>query len=177
MYRPALIVLCGCIATVSAQQPANPTFDVASIKRNKQAEADRAAVPVYVPVVPGRAQTLPGGLLRGRGMSVRELIRDAYSYRNRAQGDIVTPTTPTHNTAAATLVASAGRARGWAAVIAWTLQPPGHRTRKAVQKKGLASGRLDTWTGLPSRGGSLDRTCWNVHTSRSNCTGFPAKPV
>jgi hypothetical protein len=94
-----------------------------------------------------------------------------------AQGDIVTPTTPTHNTAAATLVASAGRARGWAAVIAWTLQPPGHRTRKAVQKKGLASGRLDTWTGLPSRGGSLDRTCWNVHTSRSNCTGFPAKPV
>jgi uncharacterized protein (TIGR03435 family) len=89
MYRPALLVLCGCIATVSAQQPANPTFDVASIKRNKQAEADRAAVPVYVPVVPGRAQTLPGGLLRGRGMSVRELIRDAYGYRNRAQGDIV----------------------------------------------------------------------------------------
>jgi len=89
MYRPALIVLCGCIATVAAQQPANPTFDVASIKRNKQAEADRAAVPVYVPVVPGRAQTLPGGLLRGRGMSVRELIRDAYGYRNRAQGDIV----------------------------------------------------------------------------------------
>jgi uncharacterized protein (TIGR03435 family) len=89
MYRPALLVLCGCIATLSAQQPANPTFDVASIKRNKQAEADRAAVPVYVPVVPGRAQTLPGGLLRGRGMSVRELIRDAYGYRNRAQGDIV----------------------------------------------------------------------------------------
>ncbi len=34
-----------------------------------------------------------------------------------AQGDIVTPTTPTHNTAVATVVASAGRARGWAPII------------------------------------------------------------
>lgn len=76
----------------AAPQPAampNVKFEVASIKRNKDAEAQRAAVPVYVPVVPGRAQTLPGGLVRGVGMSVRELVRDAYGYRNRAHGEIV----------------------------------------------------------------------------------------
>lgn len=74
-----------------ATQPVLPDvrFEVASIKRNKDAEAQRAAVPIYVPVVPGRAQTLPGGLVRGLGMSVRELIRDAYGYRNRAHGEIV----------------------------------------------------------------------------------------
>jgi uncharacterized protein (TIGR03435 family) len=63
-------------------------FEVASLKRNKEAEAQRGSVPIYVPVVPGRAQTLPGGLVRGIGMSVRELIRDAYGYRNRAHGEI-----------------------------------------------------------------------------------------
>ena len=75
----------------TAQTPAasNVTFEVASIKRNPQAEADRLGIPVYIPQVPGRAQTLRGGLLRGRGMTVRELIRDAYGYRNRAHGEIV----------------------------------------------------------------------------------------
>ena len=75
----------------AAQTPAtsNTTFDVASIKRNKQAEAERSAIPPNIPVVPGRAQTLPGGLLRGRGMTVRELIRDAYGYRNRARSEVV----------------------------------------------------------------------------------------
>jgi bla regulator protein blaR1 len=74
----------------AATEPVLPDvrFEVASIKRNKEAEAQRAAVPIYVPVVPGRAQTLPGGLVRGIGMSVRELIRDAYGYRNRAHGEI-----------------------------------------------------------------------------------------
>ena len=67
----------------------NVRFEVASIKRNKQAEEERAAVPAYVPVVPGRSQTLPGGRLRGPGMTVREFIRDAYGYRNRAHGEIV----------------------------------------------------------------------------------------
>jgi uncharacterized protein (TIGR03435 family) len=74
-----------------ATQPVMPDvrFEVASIRRNMEAEAQRAAVPVYVPVIPGRAQTLPGGLVRGIGMSVRELVRDAYGYRNRAHGEIV----------------------------------------------------------------------------------------
>jgi uncharacterized protein (TIGR03435 family) len=70
-------------------RPSNPTFEVASIKRNKEVEAARAGINPNVPTTPGRAQTLPGGRLLGRGMTVRELIRDAYGYRNRAQGDIV----------------------------------------------------------------------------------------
>ena len=73
--------------------PAAPTtdvrFEVASIRRNKAGEAERAAVPAYVPMVPGRAQTLPGGRLRGPNMSVREIIRDAYGHRNRPQSEIV----------------------------------------------------------------------------------------
>ena len=74
-----------------ATQPVMPDvrFEVASIKRNRQGEADRAAVPAYFPVTPGRAQTLPGGRLRGPNMSVKELIRDAYGYRNRAHGEVL----------------------------------------------------------------------------------------
>jgi uncharacterized protein (TIGR03435 family) len=77
-------------ATASAGVPTpNVRFDVASIRRNKEVEAARAGINPNVPTVPGRAQSLPGGRLLGRGMTVRELIRDAYGYRNRAQGDIV----------------------------------------------------------------------------------------
>ena len=47
-------------------------FEVASIKRNTDAEAARAAVPAFVPVVPGRSQTPPGGRLRRPAMTVRE---------------------------------------------------------------------------------------------------------
>jgi uncharacterized protein (TIGR03435 family) len=103
--RPAMILgllaLGGASLHLQAQTPAPPspaapaaaapnvTFEVASIKRNTQAEADRAGIPAYVPMVPGRAQTLRGGLLRGRGMTVRELIRDAYGYRNRPHSEVV----------------------------------------------------------------------------------------
>jgi uncharacterized protein (TIGR03435 family) len=76
-------------AAAQSSAASSVTFELASIKRNKEAEAERLAIPVYVPTVPGRAQTLPGGLLRGRGMTVRELIRDAYGYRNRAHSEIV----------------------------------------------------------------------------------------
>jgi hypothetical protein len=69
--------------------PADVRFELASIRRNLEAEQQRAAIPIYVPVIPGRAQTLPKGVLRGRGMSVRELIRDAYGYRNRAHSEIL----------------------------------------------------------------------------------------
>jgi uncharacterized protein (TIGR03435 family) len=73
------------------QTPAteNVRFEVASVKRNLQGEAERAALPAFVPVFPGRSQTLPGGRLRGPNMSVREIIRDAYGYRNRPNGEIV----------------------------------------------------------------------------------------
>src|SRR5688572_25154645 len=78
------------IGGVAAQTPVpDVRFDLASIRRNLQAEADRQALPANFPATPGRAQTLPGGLLRARGLSVRELIRDAYGYRNRAHSEIV----------------------------------------------------------------------------------------
>ena len=84
-----------------AQAPTQPTaaaqaattssvrFEVASIKRNLQGEAERAALPAFATPFPGRSQTLPGGRLRGPNMSVREIIRDAYGYRNRPNGEIV----------------------------------------------------------------------------------------
>src|SRR5688572_21137620 len=96
-----LLALCGAAEQLHAQSPAQApvaaqtpamlsvTFDVASIKRNKQAEADRAAIPPNVTVYAQRSQTLPGGRFLGRGMSARELIRDAYGYRNRPESDIV----------------------------------------------------------------------------------------
>ena len=96
-----LLALGAASLQVQAQAPAQPpaaapaaatpnvTFEVASIKRNKEVEAERATIHPNIPTVPGRAQTRPGGVLLGRGMTVRELIRDAYGYRNRAQGDIV----------------------------------------------------------------------------------------
>lgn len=78
-------------APAPAQTPetSSVTFEVASIKRNREVEAQRLAINPNIPTVPGRAQTRPGGVLMGRGMTVRELIRDAYGYRNRAHGDIV----------------------------------------------------------------------------------------
>jgi uncharacterized protein (TIGR03435 family) len=102
--RLAAAVLFGALALDSAltllqAQAAQPaaaptpapavTFDVASIKRNKEAEVERQGIPPNIPQVPGRAQTLPGGLLKARGLTVRELIRDAYGYRNRARSEIV----------------------------------------------------------------------------------------
>jgi len=76
-------------AAAPAPATANITLDVVSIRRNKEAEAERASIPAGFPVTPGRSQTLPGRVLRGRGMTVRELIRDAYGYRNRAHGEVV----------------------------------------------------------------------------------------
>jgi len=96
-----LLALGGSSLRVQAQAPAQPpaavqtpatpsvTFEVASIKRNKQVEAERLSIPLNIPQIPGRAQTLRGGLLRARGMTVRELIRDAYGYRNRARSEVV----------------------------------------------------------------------------------------
>lgn len=95
------LLLLGAAVQIQAQAPgqqpdaaqtgatSNVPFEFASIKRNKLVEAERLAIPPNVPVVPGRAQTLRGGYLRGRGMTVRELIRDAYGYRNREQSALV----------------------------------------------------------------------------------------
>src|SRR5262245_42119682 len=77
------------LAPAQADATSNVRFEVASIRRNLQGEAERAALPAFATPVPGRSQTLPGGRLRGPNMSVREIIRDAYGYRNRPNGEIV----------------------------------------------------------------------------------------
>jgi uncharacterized protein (TIGR03435 family) len=95
-----LLALDGAPVPVRAQTPARPSaaaagptaseiFDVVSIRRNKEAEDERRGIPPNVPLTPARAQTLPGGILRGRGMTVRELIRDAYGHRNRARSEMI----------------------------------------------------------------------------------------
>jgi uncharacterized protein (TIGR03435 family) len=76
-------------AAVADATTAKDIFDVVSIRRNKEAEDEVRGIPPYVPLTPARAQTLPGGILRGRGMTVRELIRDAYGHRNRARSEMI----------------------------------------------------------------------------------------
>lgn len=98
----AVMTLSGLLAPngtpvgLGAQTPAAPaqagtpvTIELASIRRNKQAEDERRGIPPYIPMTPGRSQTLRGRVLRGRGMTVRELIRDAYGFRNRARSEVV----------------------------------------------------------------------------------------
>jgi uncharacterized protein (TIGR03435 family) len=67
-------------------------FDTASVRRNTVAEVEREAtdrISAGVARPPGRARTLPGGVVLGQAMTLRELIRDAYGYRNRASSDVV----------------------------------------------------------------------------------------
>jgi len=73
----------------TTQAPANLAIEVASVKRNKEIEDQRKSIDPTIPQVPGRAQTLRGGNIVGRGMTVKELIRDAYGFRNRARGEVV----------------------------------------------------------------------------------------
>jgi uncharacterized protein (TIGR03435 family) len=100
----ALFALNAATLQVQAQTPVPPpataqipltsgqAFEVASIHRNKDDEERRAVILQRDPnaaIPPGRAQTLPGSSFLGRGMTVRELIRDAYGYRNRPAADVV----------------------------------------------------------------------------------------
>jgi len=92
MLLVALFGLFALSAPAAAQAPSDQTFEVASIHRNKDVEEQRAIIlqrDPNAPIPPGRAQTLPGGNFVGRGMTVRELIRDAYGYRNRPAADVV----------------------------------------------------------------------------------------
>jgi hypothetical protein len=68
-----LLVLAPVQPPVAAQVAAAPavTFDAAMFKRNKEVENQRASVNPNIPQIPGRAQTLRGGNLVGRGMTVR----------------------------------------------------------------------------------------------------------
>ncbi len=82
------------MSIVRAQSAAAPTgaadaaFDVVSIKRNKEAEEEREELRGNVAVAPSQMIVQPGGVLRGEGISLMELIRDAYDFRLRPKGDI-----------------------------------------------------------------------------------------
>ena len=76
---------------VQAPAPTGDAFELATFYRNIEAEQARAAAVAAAPGVarpPGRATTQRGGTLNGRAMTVRELIRDAYGFRNRALSDV-----------------------------------------------------------------------------------------
>lgn len=62
--------------------------EVASIRRNKEIESFRASLPPNRPVPPSRLVVTPGGTLRGTGISLNELIREAYGYVNRPSDDV-----------------------------------------------------------------------------------------
>ena len=62
--------------------------EVATIHRNKDAETVRASIPLNAPVGPVRMQMLPGGTLRATGISLGEMVREAYGYTQRPAGDV-----------------------------------------------------------------------------------------
>lgn len=85
------VVIVGSVALLAAQKVSNPAVaavDVASIRRNTEAEAQRAAFPPNQPVAPGRLLVMPGGTLRADGISLVELIREGYGYVNRPSNDV-----------------------------------------------------------------------------------------
>jgi uncharacterized protein (TIGR03435 family) len=79
-------------APPQAASAAGVTFEVASIRRNKDEEERRTTILLKdpnAPIAPGRAVTRPGGNFEGLRMSVREMIRDAYGYRNKPAADVI----------------------------------------------------------------------------------------
>ena len=80
------------LALVGAQNTATSAdgFQGVAISRNKDAEARSArdAAP-GVPRLPRSTRTDAHGFLRAEGLTVRELIRDAYGFRERAANDVV----------------------------------------------------------------------------------------
>jgi uncharacterized protein (TIGR03435 family) len=89
-----------CVSATVFLQPASRAqssgvaainVEVASIKRNKDAEAERSAAGPGAAIGPTRLQVLPGGRIIGRGISGMELIREGYGYIRRAASDITGP--------------------------------------------------------------------------------------
>lgn len=77
------------IQSASSLPAANTqTFDVASIRRNRAAEEERVDARDNVALPPAQMAAQPGGALVGNGISLLELIRDAYDFRLRPRSDI-----------------------------------------------------------------------------------------
>jgi uncharacterized protein (TIGR03435 family) len=89
MSRLLVILAIASVAVAEAQQPsANIQFDVASIRRNTPEEQRRASVPPGVILPPSQSGVMPGPRLVAVGITLRELIRDAYGYQRRPQSDV-----------------------------------------------------------------------------------------
>jgi uncharacterized protein (TIGR03435 family) len=87
-----VVALAVSAIAVPAQTPVGgPKVEVATIHRNKDSEAGRAAAPPGTPIPPARVLVLPGGRLNAMGISTMELIRDAYGYTNRPASDVTGP--------------------------------------------------------------------------------------
>ncbi len=81
-----LTIVAAVLAALLGGQSAK--VDVATVKRNKEAEAFRASVSPNTPVGPARMGMLPGGRLMADGISTMELIREGYGYVRRPNGDV-----------------------------------------------------------------------------------------
>jgi uncharacterized protein (TIGR03435 family) len=68
-----------------------PKVEVATIRRNKEIEGTRAALPANVPQGPASIAVLPGGRLTATGISAMELIREAYGYSRRPPSNVTGP--------------------------------------------------------------------------------------
>src|SRR5258706_1965413 len=81
----ALLWIAGVAGTVAQNRPG---FDVVSIRRDADAENQRANLPAGVIPAPVRPQVMPGGRLVASGISAMELIREAYGYQRRPPSDV-----------------------------------------------------------------------------------------
>lgn len=88
--RPTFIAvtLFACAASIEAQSGPAPTFEVVSIRRNTIEEERRASLPAGVIPGPAQSAVMPGGRLVAIGITLRELIRDAYGYQRRPPSDV-----------------------------------------------------------------------------------------
>jgi uncharacterized protein (TIGR03435 family) len=74
-----------------AMAQAGAKVNVATIHRNKDVEAMRAAAGPNTPIGPARFAVLPGGRLVAMGISTMELIREAYGFARRPANDVTGP--------------------------------------------------------------------------------------
>lgn len=89
MLRTGLLIALAATTLLSAQTPPPPAaFDVVAIRRNQAAETERTSAPAGVIIPPARPGILPGGRLSATGISLRELIREAYGYQRRPPSDV-----------------------------------------------------------------------------------------
>ena len=88
MHKMIVLALLSTTGVTLAVAQNRPAFDVVSIRRNTDAENQRANVPAGVILAPVRPQIMPGGRIVATGISATELIREAYGYQRRPPSDV-----------------------------------------------------------------------------------------